>query len=165
MIHACNMHFVIIFTPLFYSLKVSWCILYPYLHVGVRNSINAQFHLEVVDAYMKLCWYREEESQLVHDGIFDLLQRCGFDWALNANDFDVSDIEDSDTDYITNYNYFSNTFINCFSGPNHWNLWIRVTRGLLLATAIKHVKCYISIWELVVIMLCFHITHSQVCYM
>ena len=56
------------FTPLFYSPKVSCAkcsVYYPYLHVGVRNSISTQLQLEVVDGYMKLCRYREEESQLV----------------------------------------------------------------------------------------------------
>ena len=38
-----------------------------YLHVGMRNSISTQLQLEVVDIYMKLCRYKEEESQLVHE--------------------------------------------------------------------------------------------------
>ncbi|XP_065901149.1 uncharacterized protein [Dysidea avara] len=34
---------------------------------GMRNSISTQLQLEVVDIYMKLCRYKEEESQLVHE--------------------------------------------------------------------------------------------------
>jgi len=40
-----------------------------YFHAGVRNSITTQLQLEVVDTYMKLCCYKEEESLIEHEMI------------------------------------------------------------------------------------------------